>query len=182
MKLMSRFSFLVCAAFLGFAILSIAVPTQVRAAEEQEEIYRDNTDFSKALTKLGRGIVNVLTGWVEIPKNIATEWRRTDPFSGFVVGTIKGIGWTIGRTISGAYDIITFPVPVPKEYKPLMEPEYILPSVWGESLPIFRDDYEAGMRAGGQRPTGGGQYSTASGNTYGANNALAVADRSSTNP
>ena len=87
--------------------------------------------------KLGRGIVNVLTGWIEIPKNVAVEWKKTDPFSGVVIGTVKGFGWGWGRTVSGVYDIVTFPLPVPEDYNPLMEPEFILPDIWGADFPHY---------------------------------------------
>lgn len=105
-----------------------------------DDMTRSRSDAQKMMHKLGRGIVNVLTGWMEIPKNIATEWKETDPFSGVVIGTIKGAGWTWGRTMSGAYDIITFPLPVPDNYETLMEPELILPDIWGEDFPHYDDD------------------------------------------
>ncbi len=47
-----------------------------------------------ATKKLGRGLVNILTGWIELPKNI--------------------------------YETVTFPFPLPQEYKPILEPEYVL--------------------------------------------------------
>lgn len=101
-----------------------------------DEDYR-NSVASKMGKKLGRGIVNILTGWIEIPKNIAAEWRKTDPFTGFIVGGIEGIGWGWVRTVTGVYDTVTFLFPIPKDYEPLMEPEYILPDMWGEPLPMM---------------------------------------------
>ena len=86
--------------------------------------------------KLGRGVGNILTGWIEVPKNIAVNWEKTDPFTGLVVGSIKGIGWSWTRTVSGIYDVFTFPFPVPENYRPLMEPEFVLPSIWGAPLPV----------------------------------------------
>ncbi|CAN5283535.1 hypothetical protein BH09SUM1_BH09SUM1_15500 [soil metagenome] len=106
-----------------------------------EDVYRENTDIDKIFHKLGRGIVNVLTGWVEIPKNIAKEWRRTDPFTGTVVGLIKGLGWGIARTFAGFYEVISFPFPVPRNYEAIMQPEFVLPTVWGERLPLYRDEF-----------------------------------------
>lgn len=101
-----------------------------------EEAYRKSQAADMG-QKLGRGFLNILTGWIEIPKNIARVSRETDPFSGAVVGFIQGVGWAWGRTISGVYDVFTFPLPIPKDYEPLMDPEYILPELWGEPLPMM---------------------------------------------
>jgi putative exosortase-associated protein (TIGR04073 family) len=139
---MTRFRFisalltLFAAAFFALAPVSASAQT---AADE--DVYRENTDIDKIFNKLGRGVVNILTGWVEIPRNIAKEWRRTDPFTGTVIGLFRGAGWAVARTFVGFYEVISFPFPVPREYEPIMQPEYILPTVWGERLPLYRDEF-----------------------------------------
>ncbi len=165
----------------GFAVLAavvatlfLAVPTQSMAADE--DIYRENSDVSRMFHKFGRGVVNVLTGWIEIPKNVAKQWRETDPFTGFVLGVIKGFGWGFGRTVAGFYEIVTFPFPIPRDYQPIMMPEFILPSIWGESLPIFRDDFAS---EGG---TSESRYTYAAGSTYGKQAAINAANRSTPSP
>jgi len=120
---------------LGLLVVALALPIMA-SAQIQEKSQAD-----QMMHKLGRGLVNILTGWMEIPKNIAEEWRKTDPFTGFVMGTIKGIGYGWARTIGGIYDVFTFPFPLPKDYEPLMEPEFVLTSIWGEPLPIM-EPYE----------------------------------------
>jgi putative exosortase-associated protein (TIGR04073 family) len=75
--------------------------------------------------KLGRGIVNVSTGWVEIPKNIYDTTVESNPFLGITFGTLKGTGMSIVRTGAGAYDILTFLFPIPKDYMPLLKPEFV---------------------------------------------------------
>ncbi len=79
-----------------------------------------------ATIKLFRGIVNAATGWIEIPKQISLEWQGRGPGRGLTVGFAKGIGWAVARSFSGAYEIVTFPVPVPEGYRHIMEPEYVL--------------------------------------------------------
>jgi putative exosortase-associated protein (TIGR04073 family) len=74
--------------------------------------------------KFGRGVVNVLTFWTEIPRNVALEWQRTDPASGFFLGVGKGVGYGYARLMAGIYDIVTFPAPVPMGYAPVMQPEF----------------------------------------------------------
>ena len=75
--------------------------------------------------KLGRGIANVATGWVEIPKNIYDTSVESNPFIGLTFGTLKGVGWTVVRTSAGVYDVATFLFPIPKSYVPILEPEFV---------------------------------------------------------
>jgi putative exosortase-associated protein (TIGR04073 family) len=79
--------------------------------------------------KFGRGAVNVLTCWTEIPRNVALEWQRTDPASGFFLGVGKGLGYGYTRFVGGVYDMVTFAFPVPMGFVPVMEPEF---SVYNE--------------------------------------------------
>ncbi len=139
---------------LGPTTAQIA-PAQVTSAGEVE---RENSDINKMFHKLGRGVANVLTGWLEIPKQTAQEWRRTDPFTGTILGVIKGCVWGIARTFAGFYEIISFPFPVPSNYEPIMEPEFVLPTVWGERLPLFRDEFQG---TGGSAIDGAIDYGSA---------------------
>ena len=75
--------------------------------------------------KLGRGVANILTGWVELPKNIYNTSIETNPLVGLTVGTAKGIGMTIVRTGAGVYEVVTFPFPLPEDYMPILEPEFV---------------------------------------------------------
>lgn len=76
--------------------------------------------------KLGRGLVNVATGWIELPKNIYdTSVETNNPLMGITYGTLKGVGMTVVRTGAGAYDVATFLFPVPADYKPILEPEFV---------------------------------------------------------
>ncbi len=78
------------------------------------------------LRKLGRGLANILTGWIEIPKNIYDTSVEENVGMGLTVGLAKGIGMTVVRTGAGIYETITFPFPLPEDYEPLLEPEYVL--------------------------------------------------------
>lgn len=74
-------------------------------------------------TKLGRGIANAATGWVEIPKQVYLTSSEYDPLTGLVFGSVKGVCYAVLRTASGAYDGGTFLVP-PYD-KPLLEPKFV---------------------------------------------------------
>src|SRR3989338_2984876 len=78
-----------------------------------------------AFTKLGRGVANALTGWVEVPKNIYNVSVEENALAGVTLGLAKGAGMTIVRTGAGIYEIATFPFPLPQDYKPILEPEYV---------------------------------------------------------
>ena len=62
-------------------------------------------------TKLGRGIANVLTGWVEIPKEFAryAPDKKTD--YGPIFGFLEGLQQAGRRTFYGVWDVLTFPFP-----------------------------------------------------------------------
>lgn len=77
--------------------------------------------------KIGRGLANILTGWVELPKNIYDTSVEDNPLSGLTIGLAKGVGMTIVRTGAGVYETVTFPFPIPEGYTPVLEPEFIWP-------------------------------------------------------
>jgi putative exosortase-associated protein (TIGR04073 family) len=105
------------------------------ATSSDADVARQQTDFGKMLHKLGRGVTNVFTCWVEVPRQISTEWQKTDPVTGFFVGGIKGVGWGFARFVTGVYDTVTFPIPVPPGYQPMIEPEFVVTDVWGAPIP-----------------------------------------------
>jgi putative exosortase-associated protein (TIGR04073 family) len=79
-----------------------------------------------AAQKLGRGIANLFTGWLEIPYEIGRKINRDDSMiSGIFIGPITGFCKAVGRTAVGMYDILTFPLPIPKGYQPVIEPELV---------------------------------------------------------
>ena len=80
--------------------------------------------------KLSRGVVNIATGWVELPKNVYGIAIEHDFVSGLILGLPKGCLMTIVRTGIGVYDTLTFPFPIPKGYKSLLEPEFVIED-WG---------------------------------------------------
>jgi putative exosortase-associated protein (TIGR04073 family) len=102
-----------------------------------DEVYRQQSDATKMMHKLGRGVTNVLTCWVEWPRNVAIEWEKTDPATGLILGTVKGFGWGFARFATGIYETFTFPFPVPEGYEPMLEPEFVVTDVWGDPIPGF---------------------------------------------
>lgn len=72
--------------------------------------------------KLGRGTINALTGWLEIPKTIYEDSADKNPIFGGTFGLLHGAGAAIFRTAAGIIDIVTFPFP---PYDDHIVPEYV---------------------------------------------------------
>ncbi len=75
--------------------------------------------------KFARGTVNFTTGWAELPKQIYLVGHREGLMMGALRGPIDGLGMFIARTIAGVYEVLTFPVPLPPQYQPMLKPDYI---------------------------------------------------------
>jgi putative exosortase-associated protein (TIGR04073 family) len=75
--------------------------------------------------KLNRGLINIFTGWFEVPKNMGPDISKHNFVSAFFIGLPKGCWMTIVRTGAGIYDTATFPIAFPKDYKPVLEPEFV---------------------------------------------------------
>jgi putative exosortase-associated protein (TIGR04073 family) len=77
--------------------------------------------------KLTRGVANVPVGAIlEIPKNIDREWATSKNAAiGIGVGIFKGLAMALGRLGSGLWDILTFPMSLPKDFEPIMKPAYV---------------------------------------------------------
>lgn len=87
---------------------------------------QEGSVIEKIGKKLGRGIVNIATGWVELPKNIYdTSVETENPLMGITYGTLKGVGMTVVRTGAGAYEVATFLFPLPQDYEPILKPEFV---------------------------------------------------------
>jgi putative exosortase-associated protein (TIGR04073 family) len=92
--------------------------------EPPTESGAENT-VGKIFGKFGRGIVNVVTGWIEFPKQIIETSEKDGVLTGVSLGLLKGIGMTVVRTGAGALDIAFFLSPFPDDYKPILDPEYV---------------------------------------------------------
>ena len=82
-------------------------------------------DAGKSFTKLTRGFVNLVTGWVEIPKRVQETSQQSGPWAGFTWGLLRGLGHGFIRTAAGAYEFVTFPFPAPPGYESVIQPEYV---------------------------------------------------------
>ncbi len=82
-------------------------------------------DGGKAFGKLTRGAVNIVTGWVEVPKRVQETSQTSGTMAGFTWGILRGLGHGFIRTAAGFYELFTFPFPAPPGYAPVIQPEYV---------------------------------------------------------
>jgi len=87
----------------------------------------------RVMTKFKRGIVNIVSSPLELPKNLKEHWDEggTEPIkkTAYVMGGfVKGVAWVIGRAGSGLWDALTPNLDIPGNNEPLMKPDY----VWDE--------------------------------------------------
>lgn len=73
-------------------------------------------------SKLGRGITNVIFSPGEYIVQTAKLMETHDPVTAYFGGVAQGTYRMLERIGGGIYEIVTFPIPVPKKYKPLMDP------------------------------------------------------------
>ncbi len=81
--------------------------------------------FRGSMNKLVRGLTNLVTGWVEVPKRVNETTIQSGALPGFTWGLLRGFGHGFIRTAGGAYEIVTFPFPAPPGYQPVMRPVYV---------------------------------------------------------
>ncbi len=82
-------------------------------------------EAGKAFNKLTRGFVNVVTGWVEVPKRVYETSQISGAMAGFTWGILRGLGHGFVRTAAGFYELFTFPFPAPPDYESVIQPEYV---------------------------------------------------------
>ena len=66
--------------------------------------------------KMGRGVVNVLTGWIEIPKQMFSGAHQDNQIMGAARGLVNGAGMGLLRIGVGLFEAVTFPIPYPKDF------------------------------------------------------------------
>lgn len=88
------------------------------------------------MRKLGRGIVNVSCGALELPMKVYDVNKDEGGIAGCTYGVLKGLGYFVAREAVGLTEIVTFLIPLPGAvdepresgwgYGPLMEPEWVV--------------------------------------------------------
>ena len=86
----------------------------------EKEIFNND-----AWKKLGRGACNMLTFPLELPSQVSKTNISDGPTAALTWGLLKGVGMTALRALVGVYETVTFPMPCPEGYKPILtDPEF----------------------------------------------------------
>lgn len=117
-----RFSLLVIAGCLlgasSAAADALNDPTPPPTDQVDELLLRYN--LHPAFEKLGRGAGNFLTGWMEVPLNIGYRYTPRDAATSMFTGAALGIMKGFVRTGVGLYEMVTFFLPYPEQYAPIL--------------------------------------------------------------
>ncbi len=108
-------------------LLLLVISSPARAQDSQ----RSDVIVEKMSFKLVRGVTNIATCVVEIPKQIQLTTRERGSI-GYVIGPLKGIGMTLYRAFTGVTETALFLVPQPGYYDPMIDPEFVW-NGWGET-------------------------------------------------
>lgn len=115
---------------LGSLLISCAIVIS-HASISSADVYRsiDNSSPQEVVdgmaSKAGRGIANMTTGWLELPKQIYTTSKEDGAVKGIFIGPLKGLGMTLLRTVGGVAEFMTFFMAYPGFYDPYFDPAYV---------------------------------------------------------
>ncbi len=77
-------------------------------------------DFHPAFDKLGRGVSNALFGWLEIPATMSERYEERNTGGSLLAGAAHGVVRGVVRTGVGVYEAVTFFLPYPKDFAPIL--------------------------------------------------------------
>ena len=101
-------------------------PQRVWAANSEVSPLAD-MDYNNGVgRKLGRGASNTAFGWMELLKGIQDVGEQNGFFAAITWGPFYGLGKSVVRSAAGVYEMATFPIPVPRNFQPLVQPEFVL--------------------------------------------------------
>lgn len=101
---------------LVFALSAIVLFSPNSQAEDSGISYP-----AKIGGKFGIGLINTVTGIVEIPKTMMAVSENEGIGMGMSMGFVKGMTNLVGRTLTGIVDVVSFPIPT----KPMVSPAVV---------------------------------------------------------
>jgi putative exosortase-associated protein (TIGR04073 family) len=120
-----------------FLFMSMSITSSAFAQEAQ----RSEVIIERMAFKFARGVTNVATSIVELPKQTYLTGRDRGGV-GYVIGPLKGIGMTFYRAFIGVAETVFFLVPQPGYYDPMMSPDFVWKG-WEETRPEVAGQKEA---------------------------------------
>ena len=75
--------------------------------------------------KMQRGFLNIALSPIEFSNELAKAKKEADPdVPGWILGFLNGVVHTACRSAVGAYELLTLPLPLPRDYAQVMRPEF----------------------------------------------------------
>lgn len=109
-----------CYIILPFFLLFLVTTVPVNAADGPPS----DIVIEHMAVKLVRGITNIATCVVELPKQTYLTVNEEGAI-GYIIGPLKGIGMTMYRALMGAGETVLFMVPQPGYYDSMIDPNYV---------------------------------------------------------
>lgn len=115
----------VAVGLIGALVLGVA-PGMAQSFDPDDDLPR-TTGIEKALTKLGRGLSNVMLGWAEIPVTFDKKLKQGKPLQYLLgVAPVLGTARAVMRTSTGVFEVVSFPFSDRDvNYEAVLEPEFI---------------------------------------------------------
>jgi len=77
------------------------------------------------IKKLTRGVSNIVTFPLEMYNRIKETNNRSGVMMAASYGVVEGLTMMLFRLATGMYEVVTFPVPLPEKYEPILkDPEF----------------------------------------------------------
>lgn len=95
-----------------------------------------NPDYGHEVgVKLGSAMSNMGLSWIELPKNVVLTFNEYNFVAGMSLGVVKGVMHMLGRTMTGVYEFMTFPLPT----APVATPRFVFDNLDTETryFPVF---------------------------------------------
>jgi len=124
---------------LGLSSARAADTPNASTASSKDQVDELMTRYNlhPAFEKLGRGLSNAFGGWLEVPYNIDKHYAPGDTGGSFFTGTAHGLFKGLVRTGVGLYETVTFFLPYPEDYAPILPTlEYFKHNTKRKPLPL----------------------------------------------
>jgi putative exosortase-associated protein (TIGR04073 family) len=109
---------------LMIGLLSFAGPLRAEVIAGHELSHAEGLVQAMS-SKLNRGVVNILTGWGEIPRQMIISGRDKGGWAVLPVGLPAGALMTVVRTGVGVFETGLFFVPINDSYGPILIPGFV---------------------------------------------------------
>lgn len=107
-------------------LMIVLLLSSILPADAQYQPKSKDFPGKRQLTKLARGLANIFLGWGEIPKEIHTQSREAEQLGAIIFAApVIGVGKGMARMATGFWETVTWFLPIPEDYAPIIKPEYV---------------------------------------------------------